>query len=155
MVYKKAIPPDIPPVKGRQKRNNTKPTKKIKKFFAKTLENASTLDPDKAIRKAVDEVYTPRATTEAITSQTGLQILVKKFEEHGLNPDNDAKRMAEGVYSDDKAMAVRYEGLYYRLKYPEAFRNNVNIDNRSVQVSSITDQELDERIKLLQESLKD
>lgn len=154
MTYIKVTPPDIKPVAGRKVRHNTKPTKKIKDFYAKTLDNVTVMEPDKAIRKAVEEVYTPQASTDLITSQTGLQILVKEMDKIGLTTANDAYRFKQGVDHEDKSIAVRYEGLVARLKYPEAFRANVNIDNRSVNVSSVTDQELDERIKQLSEAIK-
>lgn len=144
-------PPDPKTGKPR-KLPGVKPTPRQKKFLKVTTKAVSEgLEPVKAMKLGMAAVY-PQQTIERTTTALGLQKLIRAFEEKGLKPETDADRMAKGVNADDKQVAIRYEQLYYRLKYPEAFRNNVNIDNRSINLlEGKTDAEL---MELLGESKK-
>lgn len=147
--YVKRERPDIPPRNGHQVRNNSQPTIKHKKLLNVTIAKArGGLEPEKAIRQAVTEVYQPNAEVSEVLAQTGLQTLIRETEKVGINDKTVAKRLSDGLFQDDLRGSLGWTQLFSRLKYPEAFRATNNYDQRTLNVfDSLSSEQLSQYVK--------
>lgn len=127
--------------------NDTKPTGRQKKVFTLMTDKLKTLEPKDAIKQSIKEVYGLQASQTAqdnIMQSKGLQQLAEQAEKLGLNHYKTALKLNQGIDDDNKSIAHRYLELWTRLRYPDAYRNNINIDNRTINMlDNYSDNELE------------